>query len=64
MKNNLLYIAMILMILCLPFRGNENEVHWLWAEMPWIPYVLILSSLIYVGLYLFKKERITKKSFD
>lgn len=60
MKNNLLYIAMFLMILCLPFRGNENEVRWLWADMLWIPLVFIFSSLMCVGLYLFKKERTTK----
>lgn len=62
MKNNLLYIAMFLMILCLPFRGNENEVRWLWADMLWIPLVFMFSSLMCVGLYLFNKERIIKKN--
>ncbi len=60
MKNNLLYIAMFLMMLCLLFRGNENEVRWIWADMFWIPLVFIFSSLVCVGLYLFKKEWITK----
>ena len=57
MKNNLLYIAMFQMILCLPFRGNENEVRWLWADMLWMPLMLIFSSLMCVGLYLIRKER-------
>ncbi len=53
---------MLLMIISLPFRGNENEVSWLWAEMPWIPLVFILSSLMCIGLYVFKKEKMNKKN--
>ncbi|MBP9194085.1 MAG: hypothetical protein KBF57_05335 [Saprospiraceae bacterium] len=60
MKNNLLYIAMFLMVISLPFRGNEIEVRWLWADKPWIPLVFICSSLMCVGLYLLKKDRISK----
>lgn len=51
---------MLLMVLCLPFRGNEIEVRWLWADMPWIPLVFICSSLMCVGLCLSKKEKATK----
>ncbi|CAN0589395.1 unnamed protein product [Ectocarpus sp. 12 AP-2014] len=61
MKNHLLYFAMFLLVLCLPFRGNEGGVRWLWADITWIPASLIFISLIWIGFYLYKIER-TKKS--
>ncbi len=51
---------MFLIILCIPFRGNENEVRWLWVDRPWIPLTLILASLICIALYIYKKELIKK----
>ena len=61
MKNNLLYFAMFLIILCIPFIGNENEVRWLWEDLSWIPLTLILASLISLALYVYKKELIKKR---
>jgi hypothetical protein len=60
MKNYLLYIAMFLMVLCLPIRGNENEVQWMWADLPWIPVTLMFISLMCIGVYLYKLERVNK----
>lgn len=62
MKSNLLYIAMFLMVLCLPFRGNENEVRWLWADLPVIPLVLMLNSLVCIAIYLYQKRSIERDS--
>ena len=61
MKSNLLYIAMFLLILCVPFRGNENEISWLWADMLWIPFTLVSISLFCIALYIYKR-RIREKS--
>ena len=58
MKSNLLYFAMFLLILSVPFRGNEEGVRWLWADITWIPTSLILISLMCIGFYLYKKERL------
>jgi len=61
MKNNLLYFAMFLLILCLPFRGNGEEVRWLWQDITWIPQTLIFISLMCIGLYLYNRKRSNKK---
>lgn len=55
MKNYLLYLAMILLILCLPFRGNEEGVRWLWADITLIPLTLMFISLMCIGFYLYEK---------
>lgn len=62
MKNNLLYFAMFLLILCLPLRGNEEEVRWLWADITWIPQTLIFISLMCIGFYLYKIKRGNKEN--
>lgn len=56
MKSNLLYFAMFLIILCIPFSGNENEARWLWADLPWVPLTLIITSLMSVALYVYKRR--------
>jgi 4-amino-4-deoxy-L-arabinose transferase-like glycosyltransferase len=64
MKNYLLYFAMFLLILCVPFRGNEEGVHWLWADITWVSTSLIFISLMCIGLYLYEqrsKERINEE---
>lgn len=55
MKNYLLYFAMLLLVLCLPFRGGEKEVYWLWKDITWIPTALIFISLMSIGYYLYEK---------
>lgn len=60
MKNYLLYFAMFLIVLCLPIRGSETEVRWLWAEQTWIPFLLLIASLMCVAVYLFKKGAMRK----
>jgi hypothetical protein len=60
MKSYLLYIAMFLLILCLPFSGNGNEVQWLWADLPWVPLTFVFISLMCIGFYLYKKGRVNK----
>lgn len=60
MKSNLLYFAMFLIILCIPFSGNKNEVRWLWENHLEIPLTLIIMSLMCIGFYLYKKEKINK----
>ena len=57
MKNYLLYFAMFLLILCLPFSGNEKGVRWLWADSTLLPLTLIFISLMGIGIYLYEKER-------
>jgi len=57
MKSNLLYFAMFLLILCVPFRGNEEGVRWLWADITWIPVTLIFIALMCIGFYLYNNER-------
>ena len=57
MKSKLLYFAMFLLVLCLPFRGKEEGVHWLWTDIIWIPISLIFTSLVCIGYYLYKKEK-------
>ena len=64
MKNKLLYFAMFLLILCLPLRGNEEGVRWLWADITLIPLTLMFISLMFIGLYLYeqrRKERINEE---
>ena len=64
MKNKFLYFAMFLLILCLPFRGNEEGVRWLWADITLIPLTLIFISLMCIGFYLYeqrRKERINEE---
>lgn len=51
---------MFLLILCVPFRGTEEGVRWLWTDMTWIPTSLIFISLMFIGFYVYKKERISK----
>jgi hypothetical protein len=60
MKSNLLYFAMFLIVLSIPFRGSANEVRWLWEDLPWIPFALMLASLICIALYVYKKELIKR----
>jgi hypothetical protein len=60
MKAYLLYIAMFLIVLCLPIRGNENEIRWLWEDSSWVPISLLFMSLICIGVYLFKIEKANK----
>ena len=62
MKNNLLYFAMFLLILCLPFRGNQEGVRWLWADITWIPITSIFISLMCIGFYLYKINRDNKEN--
>ena len=57
MKNYLLYFAMFLLIICLPFRGYEEGVRWLWADITPIPLTLMFISLMCIGFYLYKKEK-------
>lgn len=64
MKSYSLYFAMFLLVLCIPFRGDENEVRWLWADMTWVPTSLIFISLMCIGFYLFKKERMNRKNLS
>lgn len=56
MKSNLLYIAMFLIILCMPLRGNEHEIIWLWADLLWVPLVLLLISLMCIAFYIYTKR--------
>jgi hypothetical protein len=55
---------MFLLILCLPFRGNEEGVSWLWADITLIPLTLMFISLMCIGFYLYeqrRKERINEE---
>jgi len=55
---------MFLLILCLPFRGNEEGVRWLWADITLIPLTLMFISLMCIGFYLYeqrRKERINEE---
>ncbi len=61
MKNYLLYLAIVLLIACLPFSGNENEVRWLWENHYQVPTTLMFISLICIGLYLYKAERVNRE---
>lgn len=56
MKNKLLYFAMFLLILCLPFRGNGEEVRWLWADITLIPLTSMFISLMCIGIYLYQQR--------
>ena len=60
MKNYLLYVAMFFLVLCLPIFSSENGVQWFWAELVWIPLSLISVSLLCIGYYLYKIERINE----
>ena len=64
MKNLLLYLAMFLLVLCLPIYGNEKEVNWLWSDMIWVPISLIISSIILIGIYLYKLENPTLQKVE
>ncbi|HCR55081.1 MAG TPA: hypothetical protein DIW27_11740 [Cytophagales bacterium] len=64
MKSNLLYFAMLLLVLCLPFRGNEEGVRWLWTDIIWIPMSLIFISLVCIGFYMYKKESMNKTNVN
>lgn len=55
---------MFLLILCLPFKGNEEGVRWLWADITLIPLTLMFVSLMCIGFYLYeqtRKERINEE---
>jgi hypothetical protein len=56
MKSYLLYFAMFFLILCVPFRGNEDSVHWLWSDITWVPNSLIFISLMCIGFYVYKQR--------
>lgn len=64
MKNMFLYFAMFLLILCVPFRGNEKGVRWLWAETTSIPATLVFISSLFIGFYLYEQRRKGKISED
>lgn len=53
----ILYMVLLLLILCLPFRGNEQGVYWLWADFTLIPITLISISLASIGFYIYKNRR-------
>jgi transcriptional regulator with XRE-family HTH domain len=53
----ILYMALLLLILCLPFRGNEQGVYCLWADFTLIPITLITISLASIGFYIYKNRR-------
>lgn len=53
---------MLLLILCLPFRGNEEEVRWVWTGITWIPQTLIIISLMCIGVYLYSIKRGAKEN--
>ena len=57
MKRYLLYIAMFFIVLCLPIRGNEEAIHWLWEGYLWVPFVFLLISLGCIGMYLSMENR-------
>lgn len=57
MKSNLLYVAMFLLILCMPIRGNEEGVRWLWADLLWVPLGLVIAALLCIAVYVFRKEQ-------
>jgi uncharacterized membrane protein YhdT len=61
MKKSLLYIALFLIAACLPVRGNENEVRWLWMDHIWVPIIFLFLSLICIGIYLYRLERLNSK---
>lgn len=56
MKSNLLYFAMFLLILCVAFRGNDEGIRWVWADLNRIPLALIFISLMCIGFYLYEKK--------
>lgn len=56
MKSNLLYIAMFLLILCIPVAWKENEINWLWEDLLWVPLTLTFISLNCIALYIYKKN--------
>ncbi len=56
MKSNLLYLAMFLLVLCIPLRGNGKEVSWFWADLLWVPLTLIAVALICIARYIYKKR--------
>jgi hypothetical protein len=58
MKTTILYLSMLLLILCLPFMGNVTTIVWLWEDLPWVPFLLVLASLLCIATYLYKKERV------
>jgi hypothetical protein len=60
MKKKLLYLAMFLLVLCLPFRGNGEEIYWVWTNTTWIPISLIFASLLSIGFHLYREERTSK----
>ena len=62
MKSSLLYVSMFLIILCLPFSGDENEIRWLWSDLIEVPVTLLCTSLTCIALYLFQKESTQKRT--
>lgn len=56
MKKNLLYLALVFIIPCFTFYGNESEAHWLWTDRIWVPSLLASIALICVALYFYKKK--------
>jgi len=48
---------MFLLIICLPFRGDEEGVRWLWADITLIPLTLMFISLMCIGFYLYEQRR-------
>jgi len=63
MKSNLLYLAMFLIVMCMPFRGSGSEIRWIWDGLLWVPLVSLLSALVCIALYLHKGE-LAKRSAD
>lgn len=61
MKSNLLYVAMVLIVLCIPFYGNENEVRWLWTNLPQVPLIFVCIALLCLAVYIYRKEAINSR---
>ncbi len=64
MRKYLLYFAILFIVLCLPIRGNETEVRWLWEGHIWVPISFLLFSLICIGSFLYQDERIKVSDSD
>lgn len=62
MKSGFLYLAMFLLILCLPIYFDGSEVYWLWADLPWVPFSLVLLALACLGIALFNIESLKSGS--
>ncbi|MEP6464654.1 MAG: hypothetical protein ABJB05_00050 [Parafilimonas sp.] len=58
MKKRNLFMSFTLMcgFFCIAFTFNNNEIHWLWADLKPVAIILAIATIIF-GIFWYKSSR-------